>query len=61
MEGLALGTGVVGRAVGLGVGKLDGLWLGDGEGINEGLEEGTGVLGSFVGLGDGIIEGLVEG
>jgi len=47
--------------VGLGVGMIDGLWLGDGEGIKEGLEEGTGVVGSFVGLGDGIKEGLGEG
>jgi len=47
--------------VGLGVGTIDGLWLGDGEGIIEGLKDGTGVVGSFVGLGDGIKEGLVVG
>jgi len=41
---------VVGSFVGAGVGKLDGIELGDGEGIIEGLVDGMGVVGWSVGF-----------
>jgi len=52
---------VVGNFVGLEVGKIEGVPLGDGDGIADGLKEGTGVVGSSVGLGDGITDGFDVG
>lgn len=40
---------------------VDGIALGDGEGIAEGIKLGRRVVGSFVGLGEGIKEGLLVG
>jgi len=55
-EGDDVGFVVVGNAVGLGVGTVDGIGLGDGEGIKEGLGDGSNVVGNFVGniVGDGV-------
>jgi len=53
-EGEELGVGVVGNAVGAGLGIAEGIGLGDGEGIREGLELGTGVVGKRVGCVVGI-------
>jgi hypothetical protein len=45
IDGIALGTDVVGNLVGLGVGIVDGVLLGDGLGICDGVVDGNGVVG----------------
>jgi len=57
-DGLALGTGVVGKSVGLGDGNEDGIAVGDGLGINDGLVLGIGVVGNCVGAGVGRDDGI---
>ena len=53
VDGLETGSGIF---VGIGVGALDGVWIGEGAGIDKGIEVfGTGGIKSLLGLGDTII------